>query len=338
MDVTPDLHKIQPLDDLLQGILWQISGLLGAVNSFLAVFPEGGYIPFEPVETESFLAMVKDSELVIRASTGRFEVSHSIRKSLEDEKVSSINDVLIHGQIKVVELSTIVPLLVGEATLGVMYLDRPAIQKENLDIIQLFANQAAVAIQNVQLYEMAAIDSLTGVYGRGFFEQVALRELRTAYRSQQEISMLMVDVDDMKAINDGHGHLVGDDALTTIGKVLKQATRGNDAVGRVGGDEFAIILPQTPTEGAIRVGHRIFEMMKDQYIVGSSGNIPLKVSIGTCEIERSTISKDEIIRPVTREYFIEIYDKIVQSADDALYRAKDGGGNQVSEGNLVRWR
>ncbi len=337
LDVTPDLHKIQPLDDLLQGILWQVSGLLGAVNSFLAVFHEGGYVPQKPVETESFLAMVKDFELIIRASTGRFKISHSIKKSLEKEKVSSINDVLINGTIQVVDASTIVPLMVGESTIGVIYLDRPTIQKENLDIVQLFANQAAVAIHNVQLYEMAAIDSLTGVYARGFFEQVALREFRTAYRSQHDISMLMADVDNLKAINDSHGHLVGDKALMTVGEILRNATRGNDTIGRIGGDEFAIILAQTSSDGALRVGKRIFSLLENKTIDGSSYNIDIKVSIGACTLVKSNLSADEIIRPVTRDYFVAMYNSVVQYADDALYQAKAQGGNQVFEGDHANW-
>ena len=190
LDVTPDLHKIQPLDDLLQGILWQVAGLLGAVNSFLAVFPDGGLLRSEPVETESFIAIIKDFDLIIRASTGHFNVATNIKNNFDQNRITEINDVLQKGEIRVVQTSTIVPLRVGESTLGVIYLDRPTIQKEDLDIIQLFANQAAVAVQNVQLYELAAIDTLTGVFARGFYEQVALRELRTAFRSQNFLSLI----------------------------------------------------------------------------------------------------------------------------------------------------
>lgn len=84
------------------------------------------------------------------------------------------------------------------------------------------------------MYEMAALDPLTGVYTRRFFEQRMLRELRTAFRSQQPLALLMLDLDHLKQINDVAGHLVGDQALRIFGQVLRQTTRSNDIVGRYG--------------------------------------------------------------------------------------------------------
>src|SRR5204863_4923972 len=127
----------------------------------------------------------------------------------------------------------------------------------DLELLRILANQAAVAIQNVRLYEMAAMDPLTGVHARRFFETWIHKELHAAFRTPGPISLLMIDVDHMKAINDRAGHLGGDRALRRIGDALRAATRESDVVGRYGGDEFAIILPHTDLAGATQVGSRI---------------------------------------------------------------------------------
>ena len=234
LDVTPELHKIQPLDDLLQGILLQIAGLFGAVNSFLAVISEGGILRSNSVETESFLAMLEDTGLVIHASTGRFVGRQKIDDCLEPEKLQWVRETLQHGEIKIANSSTIVPLRVGELTIGVIYMDRPVVRDDDRELLNIFANQAAVAIQNVQLYKMATLDPLTGVYTRRFFDQWFYRALRTAFRSQQALALIMLDLDRMKQINDTAGHLVGDQALTTSGKGFRESTRSSDVVDATG--------------------------------------------------------------------------------------------------------
>jgi two-component system, cell cycle response regulator len=104
LDTTPDLHKIQPLDDLLQGILWQVAGLLGAVNSFLAVFEDNAVIQSDPMETEGFIAIQSDSDLVIRASTGQYQVSDHLKVVLDEEINNKISDVLQKGFIEILML------------------------------------------------------------------------------------------------------------------------------------------------------------------------------------------------------------------------------------------
>ena len=280
LDTTPDLHKIQPLDDLLQGILFQVAGLLGAVNSFLAVLPDDR-IAGKPVEVESFVATMEDDmELAIRAGTGRFSGKRELGGLLEEDNVRQIVDALRQIQIQILDTVTIVPLRVGENAIGVVYLDRPAIVKEDVELLQIFANQAAVAIQNMQLYSMATLDPLTSSFARGFFDKWLLRELRTALRSQQPLTFLMVDLDGLKKVNDTAGHLAGDQALIALGKVLRQATRTTDIVGRYGGDEFAVVLPQSEGEGAGVVARRIVTLLKDKRVESPNGGLPLQVSIG----------------------------------------------------------
>lgn len=342
LDITPDLHKIQPLEDLLQGVLYQISGLLGVVNSFLAVLPVDAAVQSEIVQTDSFVAMMEEEErLIIRAATGRFldqtKISEYVETVQTDFNIKQVYEVLKMKQIKVLGNSTFVPLLVGEQALGIIYLDQCIENQQDIDLIQIFANQAAVAVQNSRLYEMATLDPLTGVYVRRIFNQWLLREVRLAFRSKQELSLLIIDMDGLKKINDTIGHLAGDQALSTLGKVLRQATRANDFVCRYGGDEFMIILPQSSIKGADIVGKRIFEFLKDKFINSPQGEILLKVSIGGVELGIADYSSQQIPHPIPYTYFDDMANKLIQEADKILYEVKHKGGNQVSFGSVIEW-
>ena len=146
------------------------------------------------------------------------------------------------------------------------------------------------------------------------------------------------NIDKFKEINDNFGHLIGDEALSTIGKVLRLAIRGNDTAGRIGGDEFAVILTETTNSGAIRVGRRIHRMLEESALESENGEVQINVSIGVCTLERNTFSMDEIVRPVKSEYFEFMYKNVVQSADDALYQAKRKGRNQLFLGKREKWQ
>lgn len=338
LDVTPDLHKIQPLDDLLQGILWQVAGLLGAAHTFLAVLPDGAEANRPSSETDGFLAMLEeDTELTIRASTGRFSGQRIVDSCLEPERLQTVREVLQKSETRIVESTTVVPLCVGALTIGIIYLDRSTTLERDIELLHLFANQAAVAIKNVQLHAMATLDPLTGVYVRRFLEQSLLREVRGAFRSRQPLAVVMMDIDGMKRINDTAGHLAGDQALTILGKLLRQSVRGSDVVGRYGGDEFVLVLPQTDAEGAVRVGERFLRSLHDKAVLGPQGPIPLKSSVGVTVLEPHEFDLETIPRPVPHAYFQAMVLAVIQRSDEALYQAKRVGGHQISVQAATTW-
>jgi diguanylate cyclase (GGDEF)-like protein len=340
LDVTPDMHKIQSLTDLLQGILWQVAGLLGVVNSFLAVLDDGGLRNGQSEQAESFLAMIdEDTDLIIRACTGHFVSYTKVSDVIDEEGVRIIQETLRQGAIKLLPDITVVPLRVGELTIGLIYLDRQVVLPQDKELLNVFANQVAVAIQNSQLYEMATIDHLTGLYVRSFFEKWLHRELRTAFRSQQSLCVLMMDLDKFKHINDVAGHLGGDQALAIVGKVLKQATRGTDVVGRYGGDEFAIILPQTNAEGVQAVGQRIIKFLAERNVTTPEGELlALHGSLGFCIIEPHSLKPENIPHPIPPDYFENMGLLALKQADEALYESKKKGGDQIKEGSIVTWK
>jgi len=186
LSVTPNLHKIQPLVDLLQGIILQVTGLVGGHNSFLATLPrEEAAEKVEKLErvvangTAGFVALPNDDHgLVIRASTGRFKVQASVSECLDEASQAVIWRTVKQQETQITESSTVLPLCVGAEVVGVVYLDRAVDSQSNIELLQIFANQAAAAIHSAQLLEMATLDSLTGVHLRRLFEQLITRELR----------------------------------------------------------------------------------------------------------------------------------------------------------------
>ena len=324
LDVTPDMHRIQPLEDLLQGILKHARGLAGTDNAFLATPPEG--------EESS-------RNLVVRAAAGRFADSgHTVEECLSEKETALVGDALQQGQIMVEEALMIIPLRIRELVVGVVYLHRPTVSLEESELLRIFSNQATVAIQNTKLYEMAALDPLTGVHTRRFFEQWMQRQLRSVFLSRQPISMLMIDLDGLKTINDTCGHLVGDKALAMVGKVVRRVIRDTDVVGRYGGDEFAVLLPHTTSSGAALVGARIVELLDHQSIRTKTGPIPLRSSVGVSMLTPHAFSPQDLPESMPSGYYTDMSQELILHADTALYQAKREGGQQVREGAVTRWK
>ncbi|WP_299805345.1 diguanylate cyclase [uncultured Shewanella sp.] len=168
---------------------------------------------------------------------------------------------------------------------------------------------------NQKLTEQTRIDSLTGVKNRASFDKRIIAEGRISRRQQTPLSVLMLDIDRFKLINDSYGHLAGDQALRVIADKLKETLkRPTDLVSRFGGEEFAIILPNTDKIGAQQVAETVRKVISELPISWGENRIPLTVSIGV---------SSEII---TSEEHTTL---LLEQADKALYQAKNDGRNRV---------
>ncbi|RYX80750.1 diguanylate cyclase [bacterium] len=171
------------------------------------------------------------------------------------------------------------------------------------------ANQELAKV-NARLVELALTDSLTGLANHRAYQSRLKEELDRAKRYQTPLSLLSIDVDRFKSYNDVHGHPEGDVALQQIAELLKAHTRSSDCVARPGGEEFAVILPNTDHEGALCHA----ENLRAQVEAYNWPNRPLTISIGTS----TTSPADNFTCP------------LIQLADEALYRSKSTGRNRVS--------
>ena len=133
------------------------------------------------------------------------------------------------------------------------------------------------------------------------------------------------------------GHLAGDQVLSILGRVLRQATRAGDSLGRYGGDEFAILLPQTNIEVAEQVGQRVLNLLREKTIEGPDGPLTLTASMGLCLLEPQTFRPADIPRPLPSEYFQVMAQALVRQADEALYQAKRTGRNKLFRGAPFDW-
>ena len=218
----------------------------------------------------------------------------------------------------------LVPLVGRGETLGVLSLMRedPAagdFRQEDLETLQSFAAQAAVALENVLLHEEAQrrslTDPLTGLWNFRHFEAQAARELQSAIRFERPLSLLVLDVDHFKDVNDRHGHQAGDDVLRELARRIRESARTPDLVARYGGEEFTALLPGADSQGAYVSAERMRRRLADAPYEVGAGSLPVDV---TCSI--GIASYPEHADSVTA---------LLRRADEALYRAKAAGRNRV---------
>lgn len=177
-------------------------------------------------------------------------------------------------------------------------------------IIRGVARQAAVAVENWRLYSLATEDGLTGLYVRRYIESRLCEEFERATRSKGNFSLMMVDVDDLKKINDNHGHAAGDKLLRSVATAMRESLRRMDVPGRWGGDEFAVILPDICLKEGLEVGKRIIDSLKDYSFQVRDQIITPSVSIGIAAFN---------------ECCPQNVTNMLALADGALYQVKNSG-------------
>ena len=338
LEVAPTLHRIRPLSELYEDVVQQTARLVGAKQVVLAILRDLVATNRGLSSDEKPSATTDDDLFLVVGDSAVSETDHeSSSTQLDDAIGRDLTEALKTGLTIRRHEESIVPLRVGDVVLGGLWLKHAPLREEAQELLELFAHQATVAIQNMLLYEMAALDPLTGVHARRFFEIWTRREVRNAFRSQNPVALLLLDMDGLKSINDTAGHWVGDQALTAVGRVLRQATRENDVVGRFGGDEFAVVFPQTDVDGAQRVAERLLGMLRETQVTGPSGKIQLSASLGLATLPQYPRADAGLERPIPVEYFQNMAHALLQSADDALYVAKSAGKGRLCTSETLNW-
>jgi len=163
---------------------------------------------------------------------------------------------------------------------------------------------------------LAITDPLTLTLNRRALVDRLDEEMERARRYGLVLTLLMVDLDHFKRVNDTHGHLVGDEVLREVSMIIQREVRTVDIVARYGGEEFVVVLPETAEEGAVAFAERLRQRIAEHRIAGEEGEdaLSLTVSIGVATFPSSSI---------------ETTDDLISHADDALYRAKAEGRNKV---------
>jgi diguanylate cyclase (GGDEF)-like protein len=213
----------------------------------------------------------------------------------------------------------VVPLVYQLRFMGVLMVrsDEPTRiwQESELLLMRTVADQVAVAVNHARLFtqmqQLALTDGLTGCVNRRSFEMQLERDLRLATRMRQPVSLIMLDIDHFKRVNDTHGHDAGDAALRFLADVLRDELRGVDTAARYGGEEFAVILPQANLDGSLVVAERLRARLEGTEIPGI-GHITASFGIATFPLHANSRNQ------------------LVSTADRALYEAKREGRNRVA--------
>jgi diguanylate cyclase (GGDEF)-like protein len=190
---------------------------------------------------------------------------------------------------------------------------------QRLELARTMANEAAMALENARLYEdarkLADRDPLTGFYNHRFLHERLGEEVVRSQRGRRPLSVLMLDLDDFKLVNDTFGHLFGDRVLTWAAELIRSTLRASDIPARYGGDEFAVILPDTDAEEARSAAQRILEAFRDRPFIGEQrGPVPIAGSIGVATFPADGRTATELIA----------------AADAALYKVKREGGHDAA--------
>jgi diguanylate cyclase (GGDEF)-like protein len=207
------------------------------------------------------------------------------------------------------------PIVIQEQRIGIVCLlrDGPPLVEEELELFRTLAGGLAMAVENARLYELAITDSLTGLYVKRYFDERLRQECARAARYGTDLSLLMLDLDRFKEINDQCGHQAGDEMLRSVGHAIAASTRDSDTPCRWGGDEFAVILPETGPDAAEKTADRIREAIAAIQLPQEMACLPTTVSIGVAS------------HPVEAPDLAQL----VELADQALYEAKRRGRNRV---------
>lgn len=189
---------------------------------------------------------------------------------------------------------------------------------EEIELLKLLAGQAATVFENARLFESATFEGLTGLYRREAVLEILDREWSRSIRYDRPLSIVLADLDRFKWINDRHGHLAGDLVLQRVAAELRAHVRDTDFIGRFGGEEFLIVLPETQLDGATRLAEKIRERIEALEIASDSGE-PLKVTLSMGVAGRAEVKGDGKTRARP----------LLSAADAALYSAKRNGRNRV---------
>ncbi len=331
------MNSSKPLSSVLNGIASSLQGELGYLNTCITKHlqdEDGSYLNLVSYSGDLFglsflkffncepsdlrLEFPSDTEIAEAINANEIYQSTDIRKFIKSA-LPQVSEVLIRAVVKQSKARSyiMVPLAHKNTHFGclILFSSRAEATESELKFLNLFARQIELAITIADLFqvvkEQAVTDGMTGLYNRRYFEEFIRKEAVRANRQNQKFSIIGIDLDHLKKINDVFGHNYGDLAIKTISEVLRNNCRSIDVAARMGGEEFNLILPGVDSQGGLVVAERIrkaIEVIELEKI----GKITASLGVATY-FEHS-----------------EDIDELLELVDIAMYESKRNGRNQVT--------
>lgn len=212
----------------------------------------------------------------------------------------------------------VIPLKSKNSINGLIFLSQKIMENSYTDqdflFLEKMAKFASISVENSRLYRMATLDRMTGLFIHHYFQERLIEEIKRSERTGTPLTLLMADLDHFKKINDTYGHPQGDIILKGIASIIHQNIRGFDIASRYGGEEFAIILPETDLTAADIIAERLRKKIEDSVYKNVNSDIKVTISIGLAQYN-SKIDKNGL--------------DLIKRADHFLYNAKAQGRNRV---------
>jgi diguanylate cyclase (GGDEF)-like protein len=244
--------------------------------------------------------------------------SQQTRKTMLVTELDPESDRWLSALLPSAQNLVVVPLFAEGAALGVLVIEHgmktgSRMERRVISMVERFASHAALALRSAwlleQVQQMAATDGLTGINNRRTFEQVLQRDVNKAIRNGEQMSLIIMDIDHFKKLNDTHGHQTGDEALREVAQLVAGNCREFDTAARYGGEEFCLILPSCASIEALAIGERLRQKVAD-----STSVVPLTVSGGVATLPTNALDAQSLLK----------------AADEALYESKRGGRNKLT--------
>jgi diguanylate cyclase (GGDEF)-like protein len=309
--ILGDLVGSIDLDDVLARIL-EAAGKIGGVDAALVLLPDphGG----KPVVATLGLSVEEaERHAITGPPDGRLARSITMSYTYPELEREAPSEGVIHAGLAVPLTSD------GASAYLTVFTRNPdrSFGEEDVQELEALALRAAPAIENARRFrearQLADLDALTGLHNRRFFHETLGREVARAHRYERKLALIVFDLDDFKEINDRIGHLAGDAVLAEAAERVRDVVRSADIACRVGGDEFAVILPESTLEDADQLYRRIQHNVSARPI-GQGGKLYLSAGVAELRPDDDAVT-------------------FFQRADDALYRAKDAGKGRVVAAN-----
>ena len=253
------------------------------------------------------------------------------KKAIEEKQIITVKDISQRFSIQLVEeynsmLS--IPLKRRDKIIGSINLygrSLGGISDDNLNFISIMADQVAIAVANAQRYgevkELAVVDKLTGAFNRRHFTELLEKNMEQGISNEKPLSLILIDIDDFGKYNNAHGHPMGDKLLKELSGILKKSVREEDIVGRYGGEEFIILLPELKSNEAMAAAKRIKLGVEETNFEGGEsqpkGRVTISLGLVSC-MDKVTSSD------------------LIKEADSALYKAKETGKNRVVQRIILK--